>query len=52
MLGQTLLATEKIQYLQKSEKKSHMFWVLNELLCKLGPKVIYLLLSVLICEDS
>lgn len=43
---------EKVQYLQKSEKKSHVFWVLNELVSKLGPKVIYLLLSVLICDDS
>lgn len=52
MLEQTLMATEKVQYLQKSEKKSQVFWVLNELVCKLGPKIIYLLLSVLICEDS
>lgn len=29
-----------------------MFWVLDEVVCKLGAQVIYLLLSVLICEDG
>lgn len=43
---------KEVQYLQKGEEKSHVFWVLNELVCKLGTKIIDLLLSVLICEDS
>lgn len=46
------LRIKKLQDLQKSEKKSQVFWVLNEVVCKLGAQVIYLLLSVLICEDG
>lgn len=46
------LRIEKVQDLQKSEKKSQVFWVLDEVVCKLGAQVIYLLLSVLICEDG
>lgn len=46
------LRIKKVQDLQKSEKKSEVFWVLDEVVCKLGAQVIYLLLSVLICEDG
>lgn len=46
------LRIEKVQDLQKSEKKSQVFWVLDEVVCKLGAQVIHLLLSVLICEDG
>lgn len=41
-----------VQDLQKSEKKSQVFWVLDEVVSKLGAQVIYLLLSVLICGDG
>lgn len=46
------LRIEKVQDLQKSEKKSQVFWVLDEVVSKLGAQVIYLLLSVLICGDG
>lgn len=46
------LRIEKVQDLQKSEKKSQVLWVLDEVVCKLGAQVIHLLLSVLICEDG
>ena len=43
---------ETAQYLQQSEQQSHMFRVLNELVCELDSQVICLLLGVLICEGD
>lgn len=39
-------------YLQKRKQQSHMFWILNELVCKLGSQIICLFLGILICQGD
>lgn len=39
-------------YLQKSKQQSHVFWILNELVCELGSQVIRLFLGILICQGN
>lgn len=39
-------------YFQKCQQQSHVFWILNKLVCELASKVICLFLGIFICQGD